>query len=430
MALVTVKKLPQSQVEVSVSLPWEEWRKHLDRAVEHMARDTNVPGFRPGKAPRAIIETKYGKSALLQEAGEQALQASYPEALRREKLDPIGRPQAEIKKCVEGEALGYVVRTTVMPEATLGAWQENVKAINNQFIQEPAKVQEDEIEKELARLAESRAQLVTVRRGSQSGDSVEVDFQVSRDGVPIEKGTSRKHPLILGKGVFIPGFEEAVIGMQEGEEKEFTLTFPETYHQKHLAGQPATFKVKLLVVQERRIPAVDDTFARSLGKFENLKAFTKHLRGGLLEEKRIRAAEERRTKILDALVTVTVADVPELLRDEELQKMLHEFEQQIQMYNFDFNQYLEQMKKTKEDLLREWGPQAEKRIKSGLALETLAREREVEIVPEAVEAEMNKTIQYYKSAKDMEKKIDLERLYRYAKGKLENEAVFKYLESL
>ncbi len=429
---IVVKKLPQSKAELSITLAWDEWKKEMDHAAEHMAKDVKIPGFRPGKVPRDVLEKRYGKEALLMEAAEHAVSHSYARALEQEKVDAIGQPEVKLETVKEGEPLIYAITTAVMPEVKLAEWKKAVKEANAAHAKKMATlaVEPKEIEDELNRLATMRAKFVTVARPAQLEDSVEVDFEVKQDGVVIEGGKSEKHPLVLGKGVFIPGFEEGIVGMQEGEEKTMTLSFPEDYHATHLAGKPAEFAVKLRLVQERQIPAIDDEFAKSLGSFETLEDFKKTLSEGILEEKKNKGKEEGRTAILDALVSKATIEFPEILVAEELNRMTQEFQSQVEMMGIPFEQYLEHSKKSLDDLRKDWDEQAKKRLSAGIILEKLADEDEVEIDSKEVEEEMNNTLQYYKRVKDAEKNIDLERLYASTHGRLRNEKVFEMLEKL
>lgn len=429
---IVVKKLPQSKAELSITLAWDEWKKEMDHAAEHMAKDVKIPGFRPGKVPRDVLEKRYGKEALLMEAAEHAVSHSYARALEQEKVDAIGQPEVKLETVKEGEPLIYAITTAVMPEVKLAEWKKAVKEANAAHAKKMAAlaVEPKEIEDELNRLATMRAKFVTVARPAQLEDSVEVDFEVKQDGVVIEGGKSDKHPLVLGKGVFIPGFEEGIVGMQEEEEKTMTLSFPDDYHATHLAGKPAEFAVKLRLVQERQIPTVDDEFAKSLGSFETLEDFKKTLSEGILEEKKNKGKEEGRTAILDALVSKSTIEFPEILVAEELNRMTQEFQSQVEMMGIPFEQYLEHSKKSLDDLRKDWDEQAKKRLSAGIILEKLADEDEVEIDSKEVEEEMNNTLQYYKRVKDAEKNIDLERLYASTRGRLRNEKVFEMLEKL
>lgn len=425
-----IKKLGKSEIEIKASIPWSDWKNFIGKAVEEISKDVKIKGFRPGKAPKDMVEQKVGKGPVLEAAARKAIQKTYPEAVAQEKVEALGSPRIEITKLAEGNELEYTAVTATMPEIVMKPWQKEIKKINKNHKNKKSEVTDDELQNELEKLAKSRVKLVTVNREARKGDSVEVSFQVLRNGVPIENGTSRNHPMVLGSGAFIPGFEDNIIGMKEQEEKEFELKFPDKYHDKNLEGKPATFKVKVNLVQDRQTPEISDDFAKSLGKFENLEALKKNMRDGLLEEKNEKQKEKRRTDFLDKLVDLMEVELPEILVHAETHKMIDEFRSQIQGMGMEMEAYLEKMKKTEEDLEKEWSSQAEKRVKASLALEQIAKIMEITVSSKDIEEEMNKIMQSYKSVKDVEKNIDMERLYNYVKGNKLNEEVFKYLENL
>lgn len=427
---VSVKKMPKSRAEISVSIPWDEWKAEIDHAAEHLAKDVKVEGFRPGKAPRAMLEKRLGKATILVEGAEHAIDHLYPAALAQAGVDAIGRPEVRLENVKENEALSFVVDTAVMPEITMKPWEKKVREVNKKQGEEKIEVAEADIDAEVARIAESRAKFVTVPREARDGDMTEVDFEVTMGGVPIEGGTGKKHPIVLGKGAFIPGFEEAIVGLSAGEEKSVDLTFPDQYHVKSLAGKPATFWVKVLLVQERQIPAVDDAFAASVGSFGNLAALRESIAEGMRTEREHEAKEKRRVAILEAITEGAEAELPEILVESELRRMISEFGRQASMMGMELGDYLARLGKTEEELAKDWRPQAEKRILSGLALEAVAKEREVEAEQAEVEEEMNKALAYFKSIKQAEKDVDLPALYDAAKSRLRNEKLFELLEKL
>lgn len=425
-----VKKLPKSEIEITVSVSWDEWKKFIDQAVSEIAKEFKFEGFRSGKAPRSVVEQKVGSFAILDAAAQKAVQKTYPKVLAETKIEAIGAPKAEIKKLAEENPLEYVVRTAVMPEVELKPWKSAMEKVAKEYAKKKVEVSGEDVENELKQLAQSRVQLVEVEREARDGDSVVLDFSVKRGGVVIENGTGKDHPLILGKGVFIPGFEENIVGMKKDEEKSFELEFPKEYHEKSLAGKPAVFEVKLKLVQERRTPEIDDAFAKSLGKFDTLDALKKSLEEGMVEEKEKQLKEEKRAKMVEELSKHAVVELPEVLIDEEVKKMMGEFEMQLQGMGMEMDNYFEHMKKSREDMEKDWRPQAEKRIIAALSLEQVAKEKEVEIPSEEIEAEMNKVLAQYRNIKDIEKNIDMQRVYTYVKGMLTNEKVFELLESV
>lgn len=425
-----IKKLPESQKEIKVCVPWDEWKKYIDIAAADFSKEIKIQGFRSGKAPRDMVEKKVGAGALLEAAAQKAIQGTYPKIIIENKIDAIGAPKAEILKLAEGNDLEYRVVCAVIPEVTMRPWKDAVEKINKEYANKKADVSEEEVNKELENIAKSRVQHIKVEREAKEGDNVILDFEVKRDGVPIENGSSKNHPLILGRGVFIPGFEEQVVGMKAGETKEFELIFPKDYHEKGLAGNPAQFAVTVNEVQERKSPELSDEFAKSLGKFKDLADMRKSVTEGMGEEKKHELKEKHRAEIIDVLIEATQVELPELLVHEELHKMINEFEMQLQGMGMSFDQYLQQIGKKIEELEHEWEPQAIKRVKAALALEEVAKEKEIEITSEEVEAEMNKTLAQYKKIKDVEKNIDLGKLYNYIKGMKQNEKVLEMLENM
>lgn len=425
-----IKELDKSMLEIKDTISWDKWKKFFYEVVANFSKEIKFEGFRSGKAPRKIVEQKVGKDTILNAVAEKAIQKHYPEMLKKERIEAIGTPQVQTIKLNEGEDLEYMVTTAVMPKVELKNWQKKIREINKKYIKDEIEISDKDIEKELKNLANSRAKLVTVRRAAKKDDAVKVDFLVKKDNVPIEGGTAKDHSLILGKNVFIPGFEDEIIGMMEGEEKTFELVFPKEYHEKSLAGKPAQFEVKLKLVQERIVPTINNAFAISLGKFKDIKALKDSIKKGLKKEKKNKQKEERRAEFAEKMAEEVSVVLPEILIHEELHKMLHEFEVQTQQMGMTADQYLKQIGKTKKDLEKDWQPQAEKRIKSALAFGRIISERELEISGEKIEEEMNKTLQYYKNEKNLDDKIDMKVLYEHTKAILLNKELFETLERI
>ena len=426
-----IKHLPKSKVEIELTVAWKEWEKYIAPAVTEISAEFKFPGFRPGKAPRSLVEQKVGKEMILNKAAEKAIGKSYADYITKEKIATIGHPDVTIDKIAESADLVFKAVVAVMPKITVKPeYKAGIKKINAVYAKKPVEIGEDDLNLELDKLVASRVKLITVRRAVKNGDSVEVDFSVSIDGKIIEGGESKNHALIIGKGVFIPGFEENLIGTREGEEKEFALSFPADYFKKDLAGKEANFKVRMNLVQERQLPEINDQFAVSLGAFKNLAELKKNIREGLEHENEHKLKEEKHTKYLDEIVKNVAGEIPDALLADEINRMMQEFSGQIQSAGMTLDDYLLKLNKTKKDLEKEWSGQAEKRVKSALALKEIAKMEEIKIETIEVEAEMNKTVQYYKNVKDFEKNVDMKRLYGYVKGTLENDKVFEIFEKL
>lgn len=429
---MNIKKLPHSKVEFKLSIEWNSWKSLLDEAAEKISKDVKIQGFRPGKAPRRIVEQKVGKDLILSTAAEEAIKKYYPEKVKELKLEVIGSPEINISKLAEGNDLEFIVVVSVMPEVKLNSYKEDISKINAEYAKSKADVKDEAVLGEIEKVAKSRAKLVTVRREAKKEDSVIIDFEVKKDGVVIEGGTAKDHNLILGSEVFIPGFEDQILGMKEGEEKEFELNFPKEYHEKSLAGNPAQFKVRVNLVQEREVPQINDEFATSLGNFKDLAELQKNVKEGMEKENEFKRQEKRRGDIMEVLIAkIELSDeLPEILVHEEVHKMLHELESQIQQMGMSLTDYVEKLGKTIDDLEKDWTPQAQKRIKAALALDQIIKEKEINVSTEEIEEAMNKTLQFYKNEKDAKNKIDMKRLFDYTSGMLKNEEAFKVLEKM
>jgi trigger factor len=422
-----IKKLPKSQVEIEISVPAAEFEKFIEAAAEELSKDLKIDGFRPGKAPRKVVEQKVGAEKILAHGAERAIKKTYVDAISKNKLDTIGEPKITITKIAAGNDLKYKAVATIMPQVKLSNYRKEVKSIKKL---ETVKVTDDQIQKELETIQKSRAKLVTVLRETKKDDRVEIDFKVFVDGKLIEGGAAKNHPLTIGENYFIPGFEDQLIGMKEKEEKEFELNFPKDYHQTALAGKPAKFKVKMNLVQKKELPEVNDEFAKSLGNFDNLAAFKKNLSEGIELEEQNKNREKWRAEAIEKIAAESQIELPDILVDQELEKMMAEFEQNIAAMGLQLETYLENIKKSKSEITKGWKETAEKRVRAALVLKEIAKAEEIEVPSKEVEEEMNKVLAYYKSVGNMEKNVDMERLYSYAKGILSNEKVFGLLESL
>jgi trigger factor len=423
-----IKRLPKSQVEIQISVPAAAFQKFIDGAAEELSKDLKIDGFRPGKAPRNVVEQKVGAEKILAHGAERAIKKTYVDAVTKNKLDTIGEPKITITKIAVGNDLEYKAVAAVMPEVKLSNYRKDVKTIKKA---EAEKVTDGQIQKEIETIQKSRAKLVTVAREAKKDDRVEIDFEVTVAGKLIEGGAAKNHPLTIGENYFIPRFEDQLVGMKEKAEKEFELDFPKDYHQKEFAGKPAKFKVKMSLVQEKELPEVNDEFVKGLGNFENLAAFKKNLSEGIELEQKNKNEEKWRAEAIEKIAAESQIDVPDVLVDQELEKMMAEFEQNIAAMGLQLETYLENIKKSKSEISKGWKETAEKRVRAALVLKEIAKAEEIEVLSKEVEEEMNKVLAYYKSVpNNMEKNVDMERLYSYAKGIISNEKVFKLLEGI
>lgn len=418
---VSRKNLPKSIVELVIEIPAGEAEVFFQKAARRLASGVEIAGFRKGKAPLHVVEKHLSSKDLFAEAAELAVQRTYLEALQKEGLEPLDKPDIEVLKISRGDMFSYRVRVATLPRVELPVYKKF------RVHQERAEVSEKEIQDAIAYLQKSRATYKKAERGAAKGDLVEIDFTLRQNTVILEGGQATNHPLILGEEKFIPGFEKALEGMRAGEEKEFPLTFPTDYAQKELAGRHADCNVKMRVVHERRLPDLTDEFARSVGKFEDLPSLKKSVSEGLRAEKEGRAKMKAEIALATQIAEKSKMDVPDVLIGREDEKMFSELESRLTGGGITLDQYLAHLKKSKEDLRRDWRAEAEKRVKVALVLRAIAKAEDIKPAPEEVEERIRDTLKKYASPEDSRKDLDPHALREYAETVLTNERVFAFL---
>lgn len=281
-------------------------------------------------------------------------------------------------------------------------------------------VKKQEIEKALDYLKNSRAKLITVYRLAEKGDKLEIDFEVRHNKVKIENGESKNHPLILGQGYFLPGFEKELQGMETNQEKEFSLKAPNDWSDKKIAGKFLDFKVKINLIQKRELPKINDEFAKSLGNFKSLKELEKSVKHGIIQEKEAKEKQRIRTELIEKVSQDSKVEISEELIEQEIDKMENEFKLIYPNYQ-NFNVKLSDLKKS-------WKQEAEKRIKIALCIDEIAQRENININNIEVEEKINQDLKQYPNVEEVKKNIDLDRLREYTKNVLRNQKVFEFLE--
>ncbi len=310
------KKLPQSRIELKVSLDEKEFKKYWDIAYDRALGAVEIKGFRKGSAPKEMADAYIDKDKTFQEAVQSAARETLGDYVEREGWVIVDQPKVEALDAKKG--LEYKAEFTIFPEVKL----PDCKKIAKDVVQgrKPVEVTDEEVQKSIEWLRDSRAKLTRVARAAQNGDVIEIDFETKVGGVPIEGGTAKKDRFILGKAQFIPGFEDNIIGKKEGEKFSFTLTAPADYWNKNLQGKTIDFSLILHSIFERELAPLDDAFAKGIGAFENLAAFQTSVRAGLLEEKKNEEERIRRMQILAELIKSSEADIPEIFIERTLEQ--------------------------------------------------------------------------------------------------------------
>ncbi|TLS53493.1 trigger factor [Paenibacillus antri] len=384
------EKLESNVGVLTIEVEAEQVNEAINKAFKKVANRVNVPGFRKGKVPRQIFEAKFGVESLYQDAIDIILPEAYTYALQETGIEPIDRPEVDIEKFAKNEPMKLTAKVQVKPEVQLGEYKGlEVEAKSDD-------VTDEEIDAELNRLQQRHAEIVPVEEGvAQNGDIAVIDFEGFADGVPFEGGKGEKHSLELGSGSFIPGFEEGVVGMAKGEEKEVQVTFPEDYHAENLKGQAATFKVKLQDLKRKNLPELDDEFAKDVSEFETLEEFKKDLSDKIKARKEREFRIHQEQSVVDQASDNATVDVPAVMVETELNNMVKEFESRLRTQGMTLELYF-QFTNTSEDALREQMlPDAQKRVRNNLVLEAIAKAEGLEASDEDLEKELERMAEQF-----------------------------------
>lgn len=432
-----ISKLPKSESEIAVKVPFSEFEPFFKKAVKLFSEEIEIPGFRKGHAPEQMVKERVGEMRIWEMAADLAVRDMYVKILSeiREKetaggreFSPIGKPEVAVTKLAPGNDLEYKVKFAVLPEVKLPDYK--IIAVKVKKGRKEIGVNEEEVAKSLEWLQNSRATLITVDHPAAFGDRIEIDFEVHHGGVKIEGGESKNHPFILGKGKFITGFEDALLGVKAGEEKSFTLVAPSDWQEKAFAGKALDFSVKMNLVQERKLSDLSDEFAKNLGGFESLDALKQNIRDGLTSEKKDKESQRIRSEIISEIAKSAKIEAPNILVESELDKMFEELKGGVAEMGMKWEDYLIHVKKSTEELRKEWQGEAERRVRIALCLREIAKLEKIEPRREEIEARANEILKQFKSVEDASKKFDPEALREYTKGILRNEKVFEFLEGV
>ena len=396
--------LPQSRLQLEIEVPPERLAKAIDQAVVRLARQTRVPGFRPGKAPRLMLERVLGPGAVLDEAIEQLVEDTYRESIREQDIRSLTQPEVEITQREEGKPLVFKAVVQVVPEVKLGDFE------HFPFLPEVRPVDETMVEKVVDELRDSEAHLEKMDdRPAQVGDYAIVAFDGTRDGASFIGGSSEQMPLILGQNRLYPGFEDHIVGLKKGEEREFDLTIPEDFQVEAMRGAQMHFNLTLKDLRGKVAPEADDDFARSVGKFTDLAHLKTELRKRLEANALDRARHEFADRIVEYAAANATIDLPEILVDREVDVMRDEMRSTIARQGMTEEAFLEATGKTEAEMNEQFRPQASTRAKSMLVLAEIARVKGVEVSDAEVEAEVEEARVNYASDKEMVGYFDSER---------------------
>lgn len=424
------KKVDKTNVSLKVKISKEKVSEVKEKHIAQAVSGVQIPGFRKGKAPREKALEKIDMQHVLGHAINELIQESYYKSILDEKLSPLGQPKIDLKEFEENGPLIYEASFDILPEVKLGNWEEQVK--NSKIKKKEVKVLKEDVEKAINDLQKNLAEYNEVSRQAKEGDMVEIDFEgrfKEEEKNTLEnlaKLKSQNHPLVLGSKTMIPGFEENLIGMSNNEEKEFEVTFPSEYHAKDFANQKVLFKVKINLIREQKLPEKNDELAKKIG-IQTYAELEKKITENITKQKETESEREFEEKILELLAKQVKEEMPETLVNQELDYMLSDFSQHIMSQGLTLEQYLENSKKTIEDIRGDWKKGAETRIKISFIFELISNEKKLEVTEKEIEAQ---TEEFVKGGGISKENSQTEDYKKYVRNVVRNKKVIKIIKEL
>ena len=385
-----VEKLEGNMAKLTIEASAEDFEKALDTAYQKNKGKIALPGFRKGKAPRAMIEKMYGKEVFYEDAANVLIPSAYAKAVDECEEEIVSQPTIDVVQAEAGKPFIFTAEVALKPEVTLGKYKGvEVEAID-------VTVTDEDVNAAIDRERENNARTVTVEdRAVQEKDVVTLDFEGFVDGVAFEGGKGENYPLTIGSKTFIPGFEDQLVGAELNKEVEVNVTFPEDYQAEELAGKAAVFKCTVKEIKEKQLPELDDEFASEVSEFETLAEYKEDVKKNLTEKKETEAKNQKEQKVIEAIIADAKMDIPDAMVLSQQRQMAEDFAQRLQMQGLSIDQYFQFTGLTKETFLGQMKPQAESRIKTRLVLEAVAAAENMVVSEEEYKDELKKMAEAY-----------------------------------
>lgn len=390
-----VEKLENNTAKLTIEVEASKFDKAIQKAYQKNKNKFNIPGFRKGKVPYAMVEKMYGAAVFYEDAANELISGAYAQAAEESGLEIVARPEINVTQIEKGKPFIFEAEVTTKPEVKLGKY----KGIKIE--KADVTVTDEEVAEELDKVKEQNARLVAADdKAVEDGDQTTIDFEGFVDGVAFEGGKGEDYPLTIGSHSFIDTFEEQLIGKKVGEEVEVNVTFPENYQAKELAGKPAMFKVTIKEIKVKEYPELDDDFAQDVSEFDTLDEYKEDIKKNLTEKKEKEAEAEKESKVIEAIVNDAEMDIPEKMVEAQAEQMLEEFAQNIAMQGISFEQYLQFTGATVDQMKEQVKPQAQARVESSLVLEAVVKAENIEATEEEVEEEIKEMAGRYNMEAD------------------------------
>lgn len=422
MSIKVEKTENKNEVKLEFTIEAEKFEQGMKTVYQKNARYFNIPGFRKGKAPYNIVEKHYGPEIFYEDAFNEVVPEVYEEAIKANNLEVVSSPKIDVTQMEKGKELVFTAVVQIKPEVKLGKY----KGIEIPKIE--YNVSDEDIEKEIEAIADKNSRLVTVEdRAVEDKDVAVIDFEGFVDGVAFEGGKAENHELEIGSHSFIDGFEDQVIGMKVGEEKEINVKFPEKYFSEDLAGKDAMFKVKLHEIKKKELPKIDDEFAKDVSEYDTLEELKASIRKRDEEENEHRAKHEKEDAAIKAVCDNAEVDIPSGMIETELSRIMQDMDMNLSYQGLNLAKYLQMIGKTEEDFKKDYEEQAKESVKSRLVLEAVSKDAKIEVTDADIAEKLEELAKSYgKSKEELEKN---EELKKYVKENLSYEKTIDYILS-
>lgn len=387
---VQVEKLEKNTAKLTIEVPAESFDNAIQEAYKKEKKNFSMPGFRKGKVPKQMIEKMYGPEVFYEEAANILLSENYPESAQESGLRILSRPEIDITQIKKGEPFIYTAVVAVYPEFEIGNYKGIEVPIQNR------EVTDEDLQRELDREIEKNSRMVTVEdRPAEMGDVCNIDYAGTIDGVAFDGGTAEGHDLELGSNTFIPGFEEQLVGVSAGEEKDVKVTFPENYHAEDLKGKEAVFHCKVNKIQKKEVPALDDEFAQDVSEFDTLEEYKEDLKKQVAERKKVVADNAKINAAIDYLVKNTEIELSDLIISEQADNMFNNYANNFASQGMSMDQYLKMLGQTADQLKEIFKPEAEQQLRAQFILEKVAEVENIEATDEQVDEKLGDMAKSY-----------------------------------
>ena len=381
--MASFEKLESNKVKLGMTISAEDFDKAVDKAYLKLRKTITVPGFRKGHAPKGVIEKAYGWYVFVDDAFDEAYPAVYEAAVKEHDVKPVDRPDITILSAEKGEDVAFEAVVTVMPEVSLGQYK-GIEVEKQEY-----NVTDEMVNAEIERERENVARMIDVERPVENGDEVELDYSGTVDGVKFEGGTAEHQTLVIGSGMFIPGFEEQMIGMNVGEEKDLNVKFPDEYHSDELKGKDAVFHVKVHAVRVKELPEADDEFAKDVSEFNTIAELRDHKKEELEKKAMNEAKAKKENDVIEKAVANATVDIPDVMIDRQADRMLNDIRYRLSMQGISLEDYCKYTGTKTEVMKAEMKNEAERRVKTQLVLDAIMKAEGIKVENDEVDKKID-----------------------------------------